>query len=830
MHRRPAADDDNGTQTTVPSSGAPAWFARALRNPRFALTVVAILGLGIGINVATLGLLYRYYVSPLPYPQGGRIAAVFFVAGKTSTGETISVPTYEYLRKNVSALADAGLYRTAGYNLVRKGHAQRLEGAEATASVFTTLGVRPILGRVFGPQSDRPGGKPVAVLSYRLWQQLFAGRRSALGRSLKLNGRLYTVIGVMPKAFDFPTAQAELWTPRVIQAYELKPDMLTSFFDQMIVRLKPGHSVGELVTQVNAAFKNEVPASEWPALAKYGLHPTAQSWRESRVGDFAQSLTLVQFATALLLLLVWFNLANLVLARTFARRGELTLRRILGADTRSLAGAMLREHFALSLVGAGLGVALGRFLLGLFGASGVAAGASSIPGTSWPVLVLIAFGLAVLSAGIFTLSGVTLLRGRNLAGALGESGARTSQGPLAARIRKTLLVSQIALACALTGVGLLLGRGLLNLGAVQLGFKPAHVATFKLDFPRGQYSLTQMSNKLQSFRTAIGRLPGITAASVTSDVPFDGSVLGSAVFPRPANPQIHPIAFTFVTDSGYLKAIGLTLLAGRNFESTDATSGTSVAILDTLVAKQLFHTTRVVGREFSFQSPHTNRPGLLFRIIGVVPAARQVHVGAPQAQGSVYLDRDQVMPLQPMWWGKRSWYVAVRSPLPAAAVMSEIRRAAHDELPGIPLYDVQTMNQHLAGALAPNRLLTLLVGLFAFGALLLAAIGLYAVQSYAVVQRIREFAIRSALGAERGRLVGLVLAEAGVLLVLGLAIGLAGLAGVGLAFSSAFYGVPAVDPVSMALVVVVLAFAAALAGLGPAWRAGRVAPNEALRN
>ena len=811
-------------------AGPPAGSRAVLRNPRFALTVVAILALGIGINVATLGLLYRYYVSPLPYPAGGRIAAVFFVTGNTSTGQTISVPTYEYLRKNVTALADAGLYRSVGYNLVRNGAARRLNGAEATASVFSTLGVRPILGRVFEAKSDRPGAKPVVVLSYRLWQSLFGGRRSALGESLKLNGRLYTVIGVMPKRFNFPTAQAELWTPRVIQAYETKPDMLTSFFDRMVVRLKPGRSVADLATQANAAFRNEVPPSERPALAKYGLHPAAKSWRDSRIGDFAQSLTLVQFATGLLLLLVWFNLANLVLARTFARRGEFTLRRILGADTSKLAWAMLREHFALSLVGAGLGIVLGRFLLGLFDTSGVAAGASSIPGASWPVLSLIALALAVVSAGVFTLSGLLLLRGRNLAGALGDIGARASQGPLAARIRKGLLVSQIALACALTGVGLLLGRSLLNLGAVPLGFRPAHVATFKLDFPKNQYSLAQMSSKLQALRASVGRLPGIDAVSASSDVPFDGGVLGSAIFPRPADSRVHPTAFTFVTDPGYLKTLGLTLLAGRNFDASDATGGTGVAIVDTLAARQLFHTTHVVGREFSFFGPQESRPGLLFRIVGVVSAARQIHVGAPPTQGSVYVDRAQVMPLQPMMWGKHSWYVAVRSPLPAAAVMSEVRRAAHDELPGIPLYDVQTMNRRLAGALASNRLLTLLVGLFAFGALLLAAIGLYAVQSYAVSQRIREFAIRSALGAERGRLVGLILTEAGILLLLGLAVGLAGLAGVGLAFGSAFYGVPSVDPVSMALVVAVLSLAVAVAGFGPAWRASRVAPNEALRN
>lgn len=192
--------------------------------------------------------------------------------------------------------------------------------------------------------------------------------------------------------------------------------------------------------------------------------------------------------------------------------------------------------------------------------------------------------------------------------------------------------------------------------------------------------------------------------------------------------------------------------------------------------------------------------------------------------------RDQVLQLNPGYWHWRTWYLAVRSPLPTATVISEVKSAAHKVLPNIPLYDIQTMNQRIANVLASNRLLTLLVSLFAFGALLLAAIGLYAVQAYAVAQRAREFAIRAALGAERGRLLAMVLGETARLLVLGLVVGLAGLAGIGIAFASAFYGIAAMDPLSMALVAIVLAIATLAASWFPAWRASRVAPDKALRS
>ncbi|MGH8127686.1 MAG: ABC transporter permease [Gammaproteobacteria bacterium] len=804
------------------------WFGPLFRNPRFSVTVVLILALGIGINVATLGLLYRYYVSPLPYSSGGRIATVYFAAN-IPAGKSMSIPTYELLRKKAPSLADAGLYRGTGYNLVRGNETRRLQGAEMTASAFSTLGVQPLLGRVFEPQSDKSGAKPVAVLSYRLWQSLFGGKRSALGATLRLDDKLYTVIGVMPKGFAFPTTQAGLWTPRVIQPYELKSNQMTSFMDKMVVRLAPGSSLHQLTSQANAVLKDEAGPTGQSMLAQYQLHLVAQGWRASRIGGLTRSLTLVQVATALLMLLVWFNLANLFLARTFARRSELTLRRILGAGTGTLAASMARENFILSLFGALVGVFFGRFLLGLFSGNGVGEAASSIPGTSWPVLIVITIALALVSTAIFTAVGLGFLHGRNLASALGEDGTRTSHGPVARRVRRTLLVSQIALACALVGCGLLLGRSLLNLNTVNLGFKADHTVTFKFDVPRSQYSLDQMSAGLQSLRRSVGRLAGIESASIASEVPFDGSKIGNGVFPRPVNSTVHPSAFTTITDAGFIHALGLSLLAGRNFAPTDTKSKMGIAIIDTLTAKQLFNTEHAVGRQFSFYGEHADGPGILFRVIGVVSTSHRVSVGAAPAQGNVYVDRDQVLPLQPLWWSHRTWYLVVRSPLSTPTIVSEVSKTAGQILPGIPLYNVKTMQQRVSGALASNRLLTILVGLFAFGALLLAGIGLYAVQAYAVAQRAREFAIRIALGAERSQLLAMVIGEAARLLVIGLVIGLIGLALIGITFASAFYGIAAVDPLSMIVVAAVLAVATLAASWLPAWRASRTTPSEALR-
>lgn len=805
-----------------------------VRKPGFAIAVIVILALGIGINVATLGLLYRYYVSPLPYKQGGQLISVYFTAS-SPIPQTISITSWEHLKKDAPALADSGLYRDVGYNIVRANRQSRFNGIEATASMFSTLGVQPLLGRTFGPDSNRPGAQPVVILSYELWQSLFDGMPSAIGQTLQLSGRLFTVIGVMPANFNFPNAQAALWTPVIITAGDQDPRWLTNWNYGMVGRLRPGASLAAFRAQADVVIKNEIANYPDPAaislFQKYHLGIAAQEWRTSRLENLHQSLVLVLSATALLMLLVWFNLANLFLARSSARRSELALRRILGAHGWNLTFSLARENFMLSLIGAALGVALGRFLLGLFAHSSLAVAASSISAASWPVLIIIALVLAVISTVIFTLMSVGFLHGNNLSALLGDASVRVSPGHGAKHLRLSLIAGQIAFACAIGGTGLFLGRSLFNLNAVKLGFNPDHAVTFKLSFPEAQYSYPKMVEALDRLQNAVGHSPGIEAVGISSDLPFDGSFRsGTAVYPRPAKPSAHPLAVAISTDAGHFRSLGLPLLAGRNFTPADANSKAGVAIIDALAAQQLFGTEDALGREFSFGSDHATGLGVLFRVIGVVPTVRRSNLATTQTMGSVYMDLNQVTGNDSDWpWEIRTWYLVVRSPLSTRSVISEVGNAAHTMLPDVPFYDIQTMNQRVAGSLASNRLLTVLVLLFAIGAIVLAAIGLYAVQAYAVAQRLHEFAIRAALGANRNRLLALVLGETARLLVIGLVVGLAGLAAIGAAFASAFYGIGAVDPAGMVIVVIVLALAALAASWIPAWRASRVPPMQALR-
>jgi len=792
------------------------------------------MALAIGVNVATLSLLYRFYITPLPYKGGSRILNVEMTSHRT-TAEEVSIPIWMHIQSGARALADSGIYQEQGYNLVRNGQINRVNGIEATASVFSTLGVKPLIGRAFGPESSEPGAKPVVVLSYRLWRTLYSSDKSTLGQTLQMNGKLFTVIGVMPRNFNFPTAESLLWTPIIITPYLKNVYQFDAIFYHMIGRLAPGQSVDTFLSQANVALTNEInkfPLANTAAdFQKMDLRIAAQSWRASRLGDLGEAVTLVPFAAALLLILAWFNLANLFFARALARRGQLMVRRALGATAWTLTRAALRENMVISLVGAGLGVVLGWSLIKLFSANSIAVPWSSIPGISWPTLVGIAVGLASLSAGVFTLVGLGVLRSGNLVTVLSEGAGSVSQGPLVRHVGRGLLVAQIALACALGGTGLALSRSLLHLSAANVGFEPNHLVTFKLSFSEAQYSFGEMAVELNGLSRAASHLPGVEAASISSDIPFASEPVPYGVFPHPPNPTIDAGAINTGVGVDYLKTLGIPLLAGRNFTTSDAQSKLGVAIINTLAAKQFFGSENVVGRTFSFgsQTGYNNTPGMVYRVIGVVPTVDESTIGREPEFGTTYLLRDQVLRLVPSNWDWRTWCLVVRSSISVTALVTEVKSAASKVVPNIPLYDIKTMNARIGAAMAVGRILTVLLAVFGFGALLLSGIGLYAVQAYAVSQRTRELAIRAALGADRQKLVGLIVRETALLLAIGLVVGLAGFAAISVAFASYFYGIGTVDPLSMAIIAAVLAITALGAGWLPAHRAGQVVPDKELR-
>ncbi|MGH8297816.1 MAG: ADOP family duplicated permease [Steroidobacteraceae bacterium] len=810
------------------------------RNPGFALAVLVILALGIGANTATLNLLYGYLLAPLPYPHAGRLVNVYFTSEQTPGNQGMSYPTYFDLRAQTTAMAQAGMYQPESLNLVEGARAVHADGAAVSASLFTTLGVRPLLGRVFGPASNQPGAARSVVLSYRLWSRLFDRNPAVLGRTVTLNDTAYTVIGVMPAAFQFPDSATDLWLPKGISAFDHDPGNLTAWNDTMIARLAPGMSVAQLATQSHAVLQREVAhfpdPKAIPLFNKLGMRIIVTPLRSALLGGLNQELILAQLATGILLLLVWFNLANLFITRALTRRGELTVRRVLGAETRVLFRQLLAESLAPCLLGGIAGLLLGEAFVRVLLASGFGNTALAFPLRDWGIAAGIALLLALLSALVFSLAGLHFIRRQDLGQALRDADARSAGGRGEHRVRAGLAITQIALAAALIGAGALLARSLAKLDAVRLGFQPQHVLTFQVQIPPHADGTMppDLVTRLAALHRALAQVPGVTAATVDSDVPFDGQQTPGAAYPYPFDGRHTPSLYRLVADPGYFETFDIPLLAGRAFAPRDTASQAPSAVVDVQAARELFGTTEVVGRELSINDPNDTKPGLLFRIVGIVAHTRQAHLSGGGDAGAVYLDLPQTVDPNRSgsgWsWAFPTWYVAVRTPLDPAAILPALRRAVSQTLPDVPVYDVRSMNARLAGEIAPRRGLAALVLMFALGALAVAAVGLYAVQSYAVSQRRPELGIRAALGADGKGLRALVLREVLVLLAIGLTVGLCAVVALGRVLSAVLYDVHAADPASLVLVVVVLSVTAVLAGWIPALRASRVPPMEALRD
>lgn len=808
------------------------------RNPGFMLAVLLILALGIGANTATLNLLYGYLLAPLPYPHAGRLVSVHFTSKQIPGNLQMSYTAYFDLRAQTTAMQDAGMYRSQSLDLIEHGRAVHVRGAAVSASMFTTLGVRPLLGRVFGPASNQPGAAGAMVLSYRLWSGLFGRDPAVLGQVVTLEGTAYTVIGVMPPAFQFPDPQTDLWLPKVVLPFDHDPHELTAWNDAMIARLAPGMSAAELATQARAVLEREVAhfpdVKAIPLLDKIGMRIIVVPLRSALVGELHPRLFLAQLATGILLLLVWFNLANLFITRALRRRGELTLRRVLGAESRVLFRQLLAESLAPCLAGGMAGLLLGEVLLRVLLDSGFGSAEVAFPLRAWGIAAGIALLLALVSALVLSLAGLYFIRRQDLAQALREADARGGGGRSEHRARAALAITQLALASALIGAGAMLARSLAHLDSVRLGFQPQHVLTFQVQIPSTSVDTEppDLVARLATLHRTLAQVPGVTAATIGSDVPFDGEQSPGAAYPYPFDGRHTPMVYRIVADAGYFQTLRIPLLAGRSFATHDAASQTPSAMVDAKAASELFGTTDVVGRELSVNDPNDSRPGLLFRIVGIVDDIRQASLAGDGDMGAIYLNlRQTVNPSRPGWsWASPTWYVAVRTPLDTVAILPALRRAVGQALPGVSIYNVRSMTQRLAGDLAPRRGLAALVSIFALGALAVAAVGLYAVQSYAVGQRRPELGIRAALGADAGRLRTLVLREVIVLLAIGLAVGLCGVVALGGALSAVLYDVHAADPPSLALVAVVLSVTAVLAGWIPALRASRVAPMEALRD
>ena len=746
----------------------------------------------------------------------------------------LSAPEFIDYRDQNRIFEQIAAIRGHVFNLGEVDKPEQLYGQRVSASFFLLLGIEPALGRSFLAEEDQPGKDHVVVLSYRLWQRRFAGDPNLIGRVLKLNGESYTVVGIMPQGFRFPpfSGGPELWKPIAFSAQEGngedKEARMTHGLD-VLGRLKPKVSLEQAQAEMERLaleLQRRYPHLYTDAL---GWGATVEPLHENLVGNVRPALLVLLGAAGCVLLIACANVASLLLARAADRRREIAIRTALGAGRLRLIRQLLTESLLLSMLGAGIGLLAAFWCLGAL----VAAIPTSLPrlyeiSIDGPVLgfTLLVSGLTGIIFGLAPALGTSK---PNLQESLKEGGRTGSAGSGRQRVLDALVVSEVALALVLlTGAGLLM-KSFFRLLQVNPGFNPQNVLTLFIDLPEPKY---REPDKIVAFyRQALQRietLPGVQVAGAITDLPLSGSESTGAITVEDllskSGPPWREVAVRMVTPN-YFASMQLPLLKGRYFTERDAAQAPGVAIMDQTLARKLWPGEEPLGKRVRLGTPEFESPWL--SIVGVVGHVKHSALDADSRE-QFYMPHMQAHPLWMNVAGRRMTLVVRTATEPltlAAAVQREIWAMDKDQ----PVSSIQTLEQVVSQSLVRQRFNLMVLGIFAFVALVLGAAGIYGVIAYAVHQRTHEIGIRMALGARQGDVFRLILKHGLLLALIGLGLGQAGSIALSRFLSSQLYEVSSIDPATFASVSLLLCGVALLACYIPARRATQVDPMVALR-
>jgi predicted permease len=797
-----------------------------LRKPGFTLIAVITLALGIGANTAIFSLVNAVLLRPLPVEQPNRLVALNSVMSNSGQSfPALSYPNYRDIRDRNNSFSGLLAYWNAPVSLSKDGVNERISSYLATGNYFEVLGVNPALGRFFTPEDDKtPDAHPLAILSYDCWQNRFAGDPRVIGKTVIVNGRNFTIIGVAQPGF-YGTEIAyrpEMWFPMMMQAQigatdnHLEVREEYRFFVQG--RLKPGVTMAQaenelkiIAAQLAREFPNENEGTSI-ALTPPGLFG---SLLRGPVMGFAGVLMAV---VGLVLLLACTNLANLLLARATERHKEIAVRLAIGANRRRLVRQLLTESILLSMLGGALGLWLAYWL--------VDAMIAFIPPTDLPLsailqldgrVLLFTLIVSILAGALFGLAPALQATRPNLVPALKDevslAGYRRSW------MRNGLVVLQVSLSLVLLICAGLVLRGMQRAQSIDPGFVPQNALRLSFDLSLQGYDGPRSREFTRRLLERVRALPGVRYVSLSNFVPLTMNTSSTAIYvegepeQRGANAPIAPV---FGASPGFISALGTRLLQGRDFKEQDEEAKQDFAIVNETFAQRFWPGQATIGKRFSVVGP----AGPWIEVVGVIQDGKYVSL-SEGATPFVYTN------LRPQSGG--SLTMVVRTTSEPQNAVAAIRREFQQLDATLPVYNVKTMLEHMANSLFPARIAAVLLGSFGLLALLLAAIGIFGVISYAVTQRTREIGIRMALGAQAGGIFRLVVGESLKLIALGMAIGLAcAIAGTRL-LSGFLYGLSALDLATFAGVPLLLALVALLACYIPARRAMRVDPMVALR-
>ncbi len=790
-----------------------------LKNPGVTATAVITLALGTGANTAIFSVVNTVLLQPLPYKHADRLVMVWgFNRSRGFNTDQVSRPDFTDWRSQNHVFEDMAASTDAMYTLTGSGEPAPIIAYQFSANYFHVLGAAPLIGRTFLPEEEKPGRNHVVVLSYRLWRSHFAGDRNILGRTVKLDGAPYTVIGVMPPGVNYP-GSVELWTPLTVPPQAVHSRDYR--FLRIIARLKDGVSIEQAQREMNAIASRL--SREYPKTNKEEDATNLVTVRQEISGDIRPALLVLLWAVAFVLLIACANVANLLLVRAAGRRKEVAIRTALGAGRSRLIRQFLTESIVLGVAGGALGLLLAwlgtRALVAMF--------PPTISNLNIPRVdeipidgSVLAFALAVslITGLIFGLIPALQAARIDTNESLKESERSFAGGVAGRRFRNVLVVAEVALSLVLLAAAGLTIKSFAHLLGGNLGFQPRNVLTLRLLLPQSKYPTPAKQLALSNqVLDRLKSLPGVESVGTVTFLPLSGwwGTRGVAMAAQSAPQNRQRIAVWSSVTPDYFRALGIPLAEGRSFTDRDASGAVPVAILSKTLARQLAPNEDLIGKSVKvdgLKSP--------VEIVGVAGDIHQLGMTSDLIS-EIYLPFSQV-PAPLICFAIRTLGDPTRL---APAVQREIWAVDKDQA----ISFIIGMRQLASESLAPQRVTTILLGVFGGMALLMAVVGIYGVISFSAAQRMHEMGVRMALGAGSKDVLRLMVGQGLVPVTAGLACGLAGSFGLMRFLASLLYGVRPSDPLIFLSVSIGLAGAALLASYIPARRAMKVDPMVALR-
>jgi putative ABC transport system permease protein len=787
----------------------------SVKNPGFTMIAVLTLALGVGANTAVFSVVNSVLLRPLPLPDSQRLMVLFNTDDPSGQSWAVSYPDFLDWQRENRTFEVLSTFVPQSVNLSGREEPVRVRGGFVSANFFNLAGVQPSLGRSFRTGEDVPGASRVAVINYRMWQSLLGGDPQILGKTLTLNGEIFSIVGVMPKDFRFPVDNCEVWIPAIYNPY---------FSNDR--RKEPVAVVGRLKSSVGRAKAQAEMDTITKQIAQQ--YPDTNRDRGTKLvplqnvvtQEIRPAILVLMVAVGFVLLIACANVASLLLARASGRQREMALRATLGAGRARLVRQMVTETLLLWLLGASFGVLLGRW--GLDGLARIRPEDS----TSWikleldAAVLLFSLGVTILTGLVFGLIPAIRFSNPNPMGALKEGSRTAGRGAAHSRAGRVLVASQVALALVLlVGAGLTM-RSLAKITGVNPGYNPENLLTLEYRLPRNKYP--QKSQQWNFHHQVVERaqaLPGVRSAAEVEGLPMSGNVGDTSIVlldrPEPS-PGQELRAQANICDTHFFRTMGIPLLRGRDFTEHDTLDTPHVVAVNQTMAEIYWKGADPIGKVIRLP----DEENVTATIVGVVGDVKQVNLD--DANGAQLYEAQAQQPTIFATLVART----EGDPMSlATALRSAVWAVDRDQ----PVWKVRTEQSLLDLSVGPRRFLKLLLEVFSALALLLASIGIYGVISYSTSQRIQEIGVRMALGAQRRDVLRLVLGEGIWIAAIGVAGGCAAALVLTRFLSSQLFGVNAADPLTYSSVALLLAAVAMLACYIPARRAMRVDPLVALR-